>query len=98
MKPLLVQVFTNNHKEKFENIFNSNPGLEPFFTFIYGLWSEMLRNTQIHMLQVTISVDVEQYSAYEDRRHSLSTENLEQYLIIYVYDNIKMYSLENNNT
>lgn len=96
----LPDVFPRRVKEKFENILCNNPGFEPLCqidSFINGT-GELLPETisaniapKFKYCPVT-SVDVERsFSTYKnilsDRRHNLTTQHLEQYLIVYVYKN-----------
>lgn len=97
----LPEIFPRKLKEKFENILQNNPGFEPLCqinSFINGM-GELLPETissnvapKFKYCPVT-SVDVERsFSNYKniltDRRHNLTTENLEKYLIVNCYKNI----------
>lgn len=98
MNSSLPASFPSKLKEKFENILSNNPGFEPLCkidSFINGA-GEMLPSTvspniapKFKFCPVT-SVDVERsFSAYKnllsDRRHNLSTEHLEQYLVVHIF-------------
>lgn len=98
MNSSLPKLFPSKLKEKFENVLKNNPGFEPLCqidNFINGA-GEILPGTissriapEFKFCPAT-SVDVERsFSAYKnilsDRRHNLSTEHLEQYLVIYVF-------------
>lgn len=89
-------------KEKFENILNNNPGFEHLCqidSFINGPTEVLPENISANIAPKfkfcpVTSVDVERsFSTYKnilnDRRHNLTTEHLEQYLIVNVYKNIK---------
>lgn len=103
MNSALPEVFPRKLQEKIENILNKNPGFKPLCqidSFINGT-AELLPETisaniapKFKYCPVT-SVDVERsFSTYKnilnDRRHNLTTEHLEQYLVVYVYKNNKM--------
>lgn len=102
MNSALPKALPHKLKEKFENILNNNPGFQSLCqidSFINGT-AELLPETisaniapKFKYCPVT-SVDVERtFSTYKnilnDRRHNLTTENLEKYLIAYVYKNFK---------
>lgn len=95
----LPEVFPNKLKKKFENILNNNPGFESLCqinSFIKGsenILPEVIsaKNAPKFKYCPVTSADVERsFSVYKnilsDQRHNLTTEHLEQYLIVSVYN------------
>lgn len=98
MNSELPELFPDKLKAKFERILNNNPGFEPLCqidSFINGTGELLPKTISAHIAPKfkycpVTSVDVERsFSAYKnilsDRRHNLTMENLEKYLIVYGY-------------